>query len=105
MSDEDVVVGGTWPGRSGKNKYKELKEFPLWHNGLRIWHCQSRGIGQSSGSDLTPGLGISMCHEGSQKRKTMTATKGAQREQSAKFQALFYLQPPLLLKLLLATMI
>lgn len=26
-------------------------EFPLWYRDLRIWHCQSYGIGHCWGSD------------------------------------------------------
>ena len=32
-----------------------------WHSGLRIWPCHNCDIGHSYGSNLTPGLGISVC--------------------------------------------
>ena len=29
-----------------------------WQSGLKIWRCCSCGLGENSGLDLTPGLGI-----------------------------------------------
>ena len=40
-----------------------------WHSGLRIWHSCAYGVGHSCGSDLIPGLGISICHGCGWKRK------------------------------------
>ena len=39
-------------------------------SGLRIQHCCSCGVGHSSGLDLIPALGTSICLGGHQKRKT-----------------------------------
>ena len=32
-------------------------QSPAWHNGLRIWHCRSCGLGPNCGLDLIPGPG------------------------------------------------
>ena len=39
---------------------KVVREFLLWHSGLRIQCCCSCGIGHSCGSDLLPGLWTSI---------------------------------------------
>ena len=36
---------------------------------INIWHCHSCGVGFSRGSESVPGLGTSICHRISQKRK------------------------------------
>ena len=44
-------------------------QSPAQCSGLRIWHCGSCGIDCSCGSDSFPGLGASICHRYSQKKK------------------------------------
>lgn len=45
------------------------------HNGLRIWHYHSYGIGLSYGSDSIPGPGASMCHSCVKKKKLSKVVK------------------------------
>ena len=35
-----------------------LREFPLWHSGLRTWCCCSCGIGHNCCLHLIPSLGV-----------------------------------------------
>ena len=41
---------------------------PLWHSGLRTWHCHCNSLGHCCGVGLIPGPGISLCHGHRQKR-------------------------------------
>ena len=38
------------------------EEFPLWHSGLRVWHCHCCGIGCNCSSSSVASLGTSICH-------------------------------------------
>ena len=44
-----------------------FQEVPVWHNRLRIQHCQSCGIGHNCSMGLITSQGTSTCHECSQK--------------------------------------
>ena len=45
--------------------------IPWWHSGLRIWHYQSCGMGDSCGAASVPGPGISTCYTHSQRGENM----------------------------------
>ena len=48
---------------------RKIEAFTLWRSGLRIWGCCCYGIGHSCSLDSIPGLGTSICHGDSQKKK------------------------------------
>ena len=66
-----------WINKSGGDR-----EFLLWCGTLRIWCCCSCGTGHSygvvcsCGSDLTPGLGTSLCSRCSHSKKEEVVTTG-----------------------------
>ena len=41
---------------------------PAQFSGLRIWHCHSCGVGCNCSSDSIPGLGLSMCRGGEERK-------------------------------------
>ena len=47
----------------------EVAGVPLWHSGLRIWHCHCSSLGHCSGVSLIPGLGTYICYAYSLKKK------------------------------------
>ena len=52
-----------------KDKEKQSWEFLLWIHRLRIWHCFCNSSGCWWTVGLIPGLGSSICHGFSQRRK------------------------------------
>ena len=50
----------------------QLKEFLLWHNGLRTWHCCSHGLDRSCGSDF---IWFPSCAMGATENKEKKAIK------------------------------
>ena len=47
---------------TGCSNKENMRAFPLWCKGLRIWHCHRYGVGHSCSSDSIPGLVTSICH-------------------------------------------
>ena len=86
--------GKSWklePTSAARMKNKLLirtgcQKFPLWHSGLRIWHCPSCGMGCSCSSDPIPGPGTSfhMPQVQSEKKKNKKKNHKKQKQQPNK---------------------
>ena len=50
--------------------YKHIVEVPMWHSGLKIWHCCSCGTGCDCSTVLIPSPGTSTCCSCRKKKKS-----------------------------------
>ena len=57
-----------WDGQSLCSPGTQVRS-PAWHNGLRIQHCHSFGVGLNCGWDPIPGLGAPSATGKEKKRK------------------------------------
>ena len=62
------------------NLKKNDRGVPLWHMRLRIQSCHCSGSGCCHGTGLIPGLGTSICHKCSQKKRKKRQRKKNKKE-------------------------
>ena len=55
-----------------------LVQSPAQLSALSIWHCHSCGVARRCSSDLTPGLGTSICHGHGQGKKRIRENSHSQ---------------------------
>ena len=85
--------------KKGKDGRKELdvhvcerekerdRRVPLWHRGLRIWHCHYSSLVCCCGRGFIPGWRTSTCHRHRQKKKKK---KTQTQNQVRQFLILYY---------------
>ena len=75
---------------------KSFLEFPLWHSGLRIWHCHFCHLGHSFSLDLITGPGTSYATSVAKKKKKKKERKRnaflfqSHKDVSKSFSVLFF---------------